>query len=330
MTVEDGKRFYRLGLFVVVSVAILLAVLFVLGGRQLFQPSYVFETYFDESIAGLDIGAPVHFRGVPIGVVSEIVTSSVAYESGTPLARRRNYIVVRAKVTGPVAQGKQLVREGPEMVKRGLRAQTQLAGITGQQYLSLDYFDPAKYPPLKFDWTPKYEYVPSAPSLTGQIISNAQAFLASLNNANIGRLSQNLDKLLLTLGERINRLDVERLSANADKLLVNLNTAVTHINGLVTKPGLANSVDNLEAMTGNLRGLSEDGDIRMTLQRLNELVGRLNTLVGDNQYDARLIVQDLRVAADNLRALSTSLKRYPAGALVGGPPEKVKLPESSP
>jgi len=50
-------------------------------------------------------------------------------------------------------------------VARGVRAQTQFAGITGQQHLSPDFFDPANYPPLPFDWTPKYEYVPSAPSL---------------------------------------------------------------------------------------------------------------------------------------------------------------------
>jgi len=35
------------------------------------------------------------------------------------------------------------------------------------------------------------------------------------------------------------------------------------------------------------------------------------------------------VTADNLRTLSENIKRYPAGALVGGPPEKVQLPGRS-
>jgi phospholipid/cholesterol/gamma-HCH transport system substrate-binding protein/paraquat-inducible protein B len=52
-------------------------------------------------------------------------------------------------------------------------------------------------------------------------------------------------------------------------------------------------------------------------------------LIGDNQYDARMIVQDLRATAENLRSLSASVKRYPAGALIGGPPEKVELPRSA-
>jgi hypothetical protein len=40
----------------------------------------------------------------------------------------------------------------------------------------------------------------------------------------------------------------------------------------------------------------------------------------------RVIAQDLRVTADNLRALSETVKRYPAGALFGAPPDRLKLP----
>ena len=52
-------------------------------------------------------------------------------------------------------------------------------------------------------------------------------------------------------------------------------------------------------------------------------------MLGDNQYDVRTILQDLRVTANNLRTLSETVKRYPAGALIGGPPEKVVLPKDS-
>ena len=60
----DGrKRYFRLGLFVFVSIVSVAAILFILGGRALFEPTMTFETYFDESVAGLDI----KFRGVPLG-----------------------------------------------------------------------------------------------------------------------------------------------------------------------------------------------------------------------------------------------------------------------
>jgi hypothetical protein len=42
------------------------------------------------------------------------------------------------------------------------------------------------------------------------------------------------------------------------------------------------------------------------------------------------IVEDLRTTATNLRELSEDLRRYPAGVLVGGPPERIQLPRHSP
>jgi phospholipid/cholesterol/gamma-HCH transport system substrate-binding protein/paraquat-inducible protein B len=63
---------------------------------------------------------------------------------------------------------------------------------------------------------------------------------------------------------------------------------------------------------------------------LDATATRLSGLIGDNQFDVRVIVQDLRVTANNIRALSDSVKRNPAGVLLGGPPEKIRLPERSP
>jgi phospholipid/cholesterol/gamma-HCH transport system substrate-binding protein/paraquat-inducible protein B len=326
---EEGTRFYRLGVFVVASLVVLFAVVFVLGGRKLFQPTFTFETYFDESVAGLEIGAPLRYRGVPMGEVSEILTSSVAYEEGLPLAERRNYIVVRATVTVSAAQAQELRRDVAEMVRRGLRAQTQLAGITGQLFLSVDFVDGAKYPPVAFGWTPKYQYVPSAPSLSGEIIAHIQTFLANLNEADVKRLADNLNTLLLTLNDRVSQLPVGQLSENAQGLLKNLNVTITSLRNVLEAQGIKKSVDNIAAVTARLRKMADDGDLDGTIRRIDEAVDRLNGLLGDNQYDARMIVQDLRATAENLRSLSASVKRYPAGALIGGPPEKVELPRSA-
>jgi ABC-type transporter Mla subunit MlaD len=321
---NEGKRHYRLGLFVVVSVLALAVLLFVLGGRKLFQPTYTFETYFAGSVAGLEIGAPLRYRGVPLGEVSEILDSSAVYERDVPLAKRRKYIVVRAKVTLSAVEAIQVKRDAPELVKLGLRAQTQLAGITGQQYLGLDFLDPAKYPPLEFDWTPKYAYVPSAPSLTGEIIAKTQLFLANLSQVDVQKLDADLNRLLVNLNDKIGALPVAELSADADKVLRNANATIVRAEPLVAD--LRRSVDNLEVLTRSLRGVADRGDVDRTITHIDEVIERLNGLMGDNQYDVRVIVQDLRVTAENLRELSATIKRYPAGALIGGPPEKVRLP----
>ena len=349
---EEGKRYFRLGLFVVVTLSVLAAVLFLLGGRKLFQPTYTFETYFNESVAGLELGAPVRFRGVPLGQVSEILTSRATYERDVPLDERRRYIVVRAKVNLSAKEAEQMERDVAPMVKRGLRAQTQLAGITGQQYLAVDFLDPAKYPPLEFQWTPKYTYVPSAPSLTSEIIANAQTFLASLNEADIKALGQNLNALVVDLDKKVNEVPVAELSAKAHDVLNNANatferidrilatapidqtvrkldSASTRLDALLADPGLKQTVDNVAAISARVRKLADDGDLDRMVKRIGDTAERLDALIGDNQYDVRVIVQDLRVTADNLRVLSETVKRYPAGALVGGPPDKVQLPGAS-
>jgi ABC-type transporter Mla subunit MlaD len=350
---EESKRYVRLGLFVSAAILVGVAILFILGGRSLFQPTYTFETYFNQSVAGLNIGSPVMFRGVPLGAVTEIATSGSVYEGGVPIDRRSAYIVVRAKITGDEKRVRQWRDEAPELVKRGLRVQTKLAGITGQQYLSLDILDAKKYPPLPFDWTPEYDYVPSAPSLTGEIVANAQQFLASLNEADVRSLGRNLNKLIVDIDRKVEELhvgeladevssvlkearrSVDRVNAilakpDIDATLHNLDSASGRLDRLLAEPGLKSTVDNTAAMTDRLRKLAESGEIDRMVTGIDALAQRLDAVVGDNQYDVRVIVQDLRVTAGNLRTLSETLKRYPAGALVGGPPEKLQLPGKSP
>jgi hypothetical protein len=224
-------------------------------------------------------------------------------------------------------------------VARGVRAQTQFAGITGQQHLSPDFFDPANYPPLPFDWTPKYEYVPSAPSFATELFANAQQSLANLNEADIKDIGQNLNKLIVTANTQLDRLDLDRLSADADDVLkdaraainridrilaaapiddtaLKLDSASTRLDKLLANPGLERTVDNLGDMTGRLRKRADSGELDRIIKRLANAADRLDRLIDDNQYDVRVMVQDLRVTADNLRTLSENIKRYPADALV--------------
>jgi phospholipid/cholesterol/gamma-HCH transport system substrate-binding protein/paraquat-inducible protein B len=330
-------------------VAIAGAILFVLGGRALFEPTYEFETYFDESVAGLDIGAPVRFRGVPMGQVVGIGLSTIEYELNVPFAKRRNYIVVRARVALEQYRIERLSLEAGAMVKQGLRAQTALAGITGQQYLALDLLDPDKYPPLPFEWKPRYTYVPSAPSLTSEIIANVQSFLAHLDRTDIQSLASNLNTLVVSLNKKVNEVPAHELGQEAlatvrqaqqtlaaiDKVITrpeiaamlgNLSKASGRLDGLLADPGLKQTVDNLAQTTERLRKLAASGELDRTVRSIDDLAQRLNGVVRDNQYDVRVIVQDLRTTADNLRSLSETLKRNPSGVLLGGPPERVPLP----
>jgi phospholipid/cholesterol/gamma-HCH transport system substrate-binding protein/paraquat-inducible protein B len=315
---EEITRHRRLGVFVVVALAGMAALLFALGGRSLFQPTYTFETYFPGSVAGLEVGSPLRYQGIPLGAVTQIQSSAALYESEVPIASRRSYIVVRAKVNLSNS-AVQVRRDRPEMIRLGLRAQTQLAGISGQQYLALDYLDPAKYPALPFSWTPEYDYVPSAPSATAQIVAGAQQLMAKLSEVDLKRLTDHLDSLVTKIGSAVDELQAAELSADARRVL-------QAANARLADPHLRQAVDNLAATTASLRAMTGRGEAGQLVQRLDETVARLGGLLADNQYDARQIVQDLRVTVENLRVLSATIKRNPAGALLGGPPERVRLP----
>jgi len=345
---DDKQRYLRLGVFVIVTLAIAFAALFILGGRTLFQKSLTVETYFDDSVAGLEVGAPVTFRGVPQGRVTEIRMASSLYQTNVPLDQRRGYVVVRAKITN--AHVEVWERDLTQLIERGLRFQTQLAGVTGQQYLALDFHDPQRYPAQPITWKPDYPYNPSAPSLAGQIVANAQHFLASLNQADIEQLGQNLNALAVTLNKKVEEVPVQALVSEAsavlkaaraiidradrvlaqapiDETVRNLNAAAVRVDRLLADPALKQTVDDAAAVAARLRKITDSGELDRVVRNLDQTIQRADALLGNNQYDVRGIVQDLRVTADNLRSLSEVAKRYPAGLLIGGPPQKIQLPK---
>jgi phospholipid/cholesterol/gamma-HCH transport system substrate-binding protein/paraquat-inducible protein B len=327
---EEAKRYGRLGVFVVVSLFMLATAVFVLGGRQWFQPTFTFETYFDQSVAGLDVGSPVRFRGVPLGHVTAILTSAATYERSVPLDQRREYIVVRVEVNVSGREAAQMRQDAKALAAKGLRAQTQLAGLTGQQYLALDLLDPRKYPPLQFDWTPQFPYLPSAPSSAGEIISKAQSFLASLNEADIKTLGHSLNTLVADLDTKLDDVPVTQLATTLQDALKKADGTFASLDRLLADPSLKQSINNVAVITGQVRRMADNGDFDRLVQELDDASGRLDALIGDNQYDVRAIVEDLRTTASNLRTVSENFRRYPAGVLVGGPPERIQLPRHSP
>lgn len=311
-SMQESRYYVRLGAFVLVSGALIIMALCALAWRSWFQPTFTFETYFDQSIAGLQIGAQANFRGVPLGQVSEILTSASAYERGVPINRRHDYIVVRVKARMSADEAAQMKEDIQTLIKRGLRAQTKLAGVTGQQYLELDFMRPDKYPSLPFEWTPKYTYLPSAPSVAGEIIAKAQSFLASLDDANIRTLGRNLNMLIADLDTKLRELPVAQLSADMEDVLSEARSVLGRIEHALEAAPLEQTLTKVHS----------------SADRLDEVAARLDGMLGENQYDVRVTVQDLRTTADNLRELSETIKRDPAAVLFGGPPEKVQLPAS--
>ena len=143
--------FLRVGLLVAGGVALAVGLALFLGGNRI-RNGHVFETYFAETVQGLEVGAPVKFRGVSLGEVTEIGLVSAVYKvlddrGATYRLVYVRYIIDLARTGRPTGLD--------TAVTRGLRARLASQGITGLAYIELDFVDPAKFPAESVPWTPR-------------------------------------------------------------------------------------------------------------------------------------------------------------------------------
>ena len=130
----------------------LVAIIIILGAGRYFQTTYTVESYFDESVNGLDIGSPVKLRGVNIGRVSAIDFVANKYERARQGGVR--YVCVESEITPDLFQemDETEFREAiKEEAAHGLRVRPTSLGLTGQLFLNFVYTDPENNPPLKID-----------------------------------------------------------------------------------------------------------------------------------------------------------------------------------
>ncbi len=343
---DEKRRYFRLGVFVVAAAVLIFIGLLVLAGPGFFQKKVTVETYFSESVSGLEVGSPVKFRGVPIGRVSQILLSSRAYPGTETLEGARGaLVVVRAELVGADLDAAKDNLD--KFIREGLRAQTQLAGITGSLFLSLDFVDPAKVAaaPFEFRWTPDYPYIPSAPSATNQIIQNAQNFLANLDEADIKALITNIASLADSTDKRVRELDVASINAAVvglrttlarvdsqlaklpmDQTVREIGAAARQLDAVFSDPKIGSAVSDLAATSARLRKAMESGELDRALRNLEQLSARADEVVGANQYEVSALIEELNASALNLRAVTDNLRRNPAGLFFSNPPPVVTLP----
>jgi len=132
-----------IGVFVVGSAALLVIAVLVFGSGALFRQSDKYILFFNGSVKGLSVGAPVIFRGVKIGTVRDI---SLIYD------RKIQDVLIPVIIDVELSR----VKGAPEkigypeydlLIKQGLRARLEIQSfITGQLMISFDFYPdkPAK------------------------------------------------------------------------------------------------------------------------------------------------------------------------------------------
>lgn len=205
-----------IGAFVVGAIALLLIAITVFGSGQIFRQADKYVLFFNGSVKGLSVGAPVIFRGVKIG---NVVSINLAYDEQTQ------------EVLIPVVIDVELSRVMgiPEMpgypdylkfIEQGLRARLEIQNfITGQLMLALDFY-PDK--PAKF-----YGIVKTHPELPALPIS--PDIFQVMNDIPIKEITVNLGHAV----EGINRLVNSEGVSEMGKTLRRINSSARSFGLLV-------------------------------------------------------------------------------------------------
>lgn len=221
---------------------------------QAFRPPPVNpQTYilaFNQSVRGLEPGAPVELRGIPVGTVTDIraqidaetarfnilVTISVDPQRLGVKVHGRNYKESYA------SQQHRLV---DALVAHGLRAQLQTGNLlTGAKYVALDFFPNA--PHFKVDWSQKTVQFATVPGSLEGLDTQLTGIITKLNKVNYQQIGGDLQKTLATLNQTL---------ASAKSALDHADTMLKSNAGVDQQ--LINTLQEIDRAAQSLRVLSD-------------------------------------------------------------------------
>jgi paraquat-inducible protein B len=340
---SQQANYFRLGLFILASLAVFIAIVLALSAGQVFKRTVVLETYFNESVQGLDTGSAVKYRGVQLGRVTNIAFTWSRYEQDLPRGLRRPYVLVESEVDAALIG--LAADPDPERlqqaVERGLRVRIAPVGITGTAYLEIDLLESAP-PPLSIDWTPQNLYIPSAPSTYNQIVRGAQNFLVKLDGLDIETVVADAHRLLVTANAKLDQAPVDKLAADASTTLKDVRAAAVQLNKVLASPEITQATKDLAAAAARareilaspkldklpedaaatmagVREVIESPQVKSSLASADRILRRLDELTAGSDADIAASLANLRRLTENLRDLTESLKRYPGAVLSDAP-----------
>lgn len=298
MSNNSNPNYFRLGVFVLAAIGVLLAVILIFGSGQIFKKSFYVETYIKQSVTGLDAGASVRFSGVKIGQVTMIGLSGDMYERDLPFHDRRQYVVVRMQIFGDKVNEDQI----GEFVKNNLRARVKSMGITGVNYVEFDFVsNAADSPQLPYSWKPEYPVIPSLPNQADEIISGIQKLIGALNEMNIDGTQKKLDALLGNLNV---------LMAGDGK----------------GNEGVIESVKQLNVIMARIAKVTDKDELSILMRELVGTMVALRQTVTSIQGDTSATIENLKQASENLNEFSRIASQSPSSLIWGEPPAKITPP----
>jgi phospholipid/cholesterol/gamma-HCH transport system substrate-binding protein len=310
-----------IGLFVVGAIALAVIGVMVFGSGQFFKHTEKFVMYFPGSVNGLSVGAPVKFKGVDIGTVSDI--RLVLHREDPTDPKLTIPVYVQTDPSKISIDGRRLEMTDPEnlniLIDRGMRAQLQAQSlVTGLLFVQIDFFPetPIVYV-LPQPSTPME--IPTIPTTLEQASSVAKEIITELRNIQFGPMVQNASEALASLNSLVSSSALRAAVDGLPETMKNANEAIASIRRLSTETG--GSVDQLTKRLDTTMG-----DVNRTLSSVREAVGAARTVIEPGSpldHELRKALQDVSAAARAVAELADFLERNPSALLYGkhAPPE---------
>ncbi|MFZ0711706.1 MAG: MlaD family protein [Terrimicrobiaceae bacterium] len=305
--------YFRIGLFIVIALAILIAGLIAFGAGQMFRKRIYIETYLNATVQGVDVGSAVKFRGVQIGRVSAI--NFTFNEYGSPgKVDPYNYVIILMEIDHEMFPGmfsENLTALLERNVAQGLRARIEPQGITGMNYIEINYVnDPSQFPSLAVNWKPHYYYIPSAPGQLTNILDSINNIMRQVEQFNIGGMSKTTMELLDNLNKAVTGAELGKLSDSVQGLLADFQSALKAANVGPLSEDARRLISGLEKSNSELRAILKN------LEPATKISGP----------QVKVLMDNLATTSANFAQFSAEVKRRPSLLLWGTPPQPKATP----
>lgn len=214
-----------------------------------------YQLIFKDSVRGLAPGAPVEFRGIPVGEVSDISAQidlkTFEFSAPVTISLDPRRLGVKIFDLGPGVNLETMRRKLIDaLVAHGVRAQLKTGNLlTGSAYVSLDFFPGA--PPATVDWS---QTPVQLPTTSGQL---------EATEATVENIIKKLDKV-----------PFQEIGEELQKAIAQLNTTLVSAQGTLTSA--RGTLDNTSLLTEP--NSSQVQQIGSTLQEVSRAARSLRVL----------------------------------------------------
>jgi paraquat-inducible protein B len=244
--------------------------------------------HFDGSVRGLRAGAPVEFRGIRVGTVTDVRLEIDPAQDTVRIPVTLEIEPQRFVERGP---GEQRYAVMAALVERGLRAQLQSGNLlTGELLVDLGFHPES--PPAKLDLSGTPPEIPAVPAQMAALEASVTTTLSKLATLPLPELVDDLRRTIQSVDDMVTSADTKQ--------------AVT---------ALTQAAVRLEALIGTLdqRAGPLFVQAQATLASADGLVGANAPL----RYDLNGLLNELTGAARSIRVFADYLERHP-DALIRG------------